>query len=139
MNTPKTHNGGLFNLNTPMGSEMDGELKREMSLQMLENGTCLRFHFIQAPGTSRRWCDTKSLVSSGLVDWRVDNDDVAPSQCSRLVSALTCVAGNGGVRSSGFKPKGARSVRGPQVGRRPVGERKWTPDDASLDWVPGDG
>jgi hypothetical protein len=32
--------------------------------------------------------------------------DVAPGQCSRPVSALTCVAGNGGVRSSGFKLKG---------------------------------
>ena len=63
-------------------------------------------------------------MSSGLVDWRVGNDDVAWSQCSRLVSALTCVAGNGGVRSSGFKPKGARSVRGAELRRRPVGERK---------------
>jgi hypothetical protein len=64
-------------------------------------------------------------VSSGLVVWRVGVvDDVAPSQCSRLVSALTCVAGNGGVRSSGFKPKGSRSIRGLQVRRRPTGERK---------------
>jgi|SRR5450756_805608 len=64
---------------------------------------------------SGRWCDTKSLVSTGLVDWRVGGDGVAPSQCSRPVSALTCVAGNGGVRRSGFKFEGARSTRGPQV------------------------
>lgn len=38
------------------------------------------------------------------VEWRVG--DVAPGQCSRLVSALTCAAGNDGGRSSGFKPKG---------------------------------
>src|SRR5665647_3013641 len=29
---------------------------------------------------STRGCDTKSLVLSGLVDWRVGSDDVAPSQ-----------------------------------------------------------
>ncbi len=73
-------------------------------------------------GASDKWCDTKSLVLSGLVDggrqrWR------SPELVFRLVSALTCVAGNGGVRSSGFKPKGARSIRGPQVRRRPMGER----------------
>ena len=68
------------------------------------------------------WCDTMSLVASGLAGWRADEvGDVAPGQCSRPVSALTCVAGNGGVRSSGFKPKGSRSIRGPQVRRRPDG------------------
>ena len=58
-------------------------------------------------------CDTKSLVASGLAGWRADDvGDVAPGQCSRPVSALTCVAGNGGVRSSEFKPKGSCSIRG---------------------------
>src|SRR6266566_6820601 len=53
------------------------------------------------------WCDTRSLVASGLVVWRADHvGDVAPGQCSRPVSALTCVAGNGGVRSSGFEAQG---------------------------------
>jgi len=37
------------------------------------------------------------------------------------VPALTCVAGNGGVRSSGFKPKDSRPVRGSQVRGRPDG------------------
>jgi hypothetical protein len=68
------------------------------------------------------WCDTKSLVASGLAGWRADDvGDVAPGQCSRPVSALTCVAGNGGVRSSEFKPKGSCSIRGPQVRGRPDG------------------
>ena len=72
--------------------------------------------------TPCKWCDTKSLVASGLAGWRADDvGDVAPGQCSRPVSALTCVAGNGGVRSSGFKPKGSRSIRGPQVRGRPDG------------------
>ncbi len=57
--------------------------------------------------TPRKWCDTRSLVASGLVVWRADHvGDVAPGQCSRPVSALTCVAGNGGVRSSGFEAQG---------------------------------
>jgi hypothetical protein len=37
------------------------------------------------------------------------------------VPALTCVASDGGVRSSGFKPKDPRSVRGSQVRGRPDG------------------
>jgi DNA mismatch endonuclease (patch repair protein) len=32
-------NAGWLSLNTPMGPEIDGELKREMSLQMLDNRT----------------------------------------------------------------------------------------------------
>ena len=39
-----------FCLNTPMGSDIDGELKREMSLQMLENRTYLRFHSSKSEG-----------------------------------------------------------------------------------------
>lgn len=47
------------------------------------------------------------LAASGLFRWRIgDDDDVAPDECSTPVPALTCVAGNGGVRSSGFKPAG---------------------------------
>ena len=41
--------GGL-SLNTPMGPEIDGELKREMSLQMLENRTYRRFHSGKSEG-----------------------------------------------------------------------------------------
>src|SRR5690242_5301716 len=69
-----------------------------------------------AERTPRKWCDTKSLVASGHAGWRADEvGDIATGQCSRPVSALMCVAGNGGVRSAGFKPKGSRSIRGPQV------------------------
>ena len=68
------------------------------------------------------WCDAKSLVASGLIVWRTGGSGgVAPDQCSRSVSALACVAGNCGVRSSGFKPKGSRSIREPQVRGRPDG------------------
>ena len=52
--------------------------------------------------TPRKWCDTMSLVASGLAGWRADEvGDVAPGQCSRPVSALTCVAGNGGEDRTG--------------------------------------
>jgi hypothetical protein len=44
-----------------------------------------------------------------------DVDCVVPGQYSRPVPTRTCVAGDGGVRSSGEKPKGPRSIRGPQV------------------------
>jgi hypothetical protein len=37
------------------------------------------------------------------------------------VPTLTCAAGNCGVRSSEEKPKGARSIRGPQARGRPDG------------------
>lgn len=39
-----------LSLNTPMGPEIDGELKREMSLQMLENRTYRRFHSGKSEG-----------------------------------------------------------------------------------------
>jgi hypothetical protein len=58
---------------------------------------------------------------SGLVVEAGDVRDVAPGECSMPVSARTCVAGNGGVRSSGFKPKGRCSIRWSQVRRRPDG------------------
>ena len=37
------------------------------------------------------------------------------------VPALTCVAGNGGVRSSEFMPEGSRSIRELQARGRPDG------------------
>src|SRR5436190_20419818 len=78
------------------------------------------------------WCDTKSLVASGLAGWRADEvGDVAPGQCSRPVSALTCIAGNGGGRSSGFKPKGSPLHPGAtgegKTGRVNVSEPLMTP------------
>jgi len=50
-----------------------------------------------------------------------DVDCVVPGQCSRPVPTRTCVAGDGGVRSSGEKPKGPRSIRGLQARGRPDG------------------
>jgi hypothetical protein len=59
---------------------------------------------------------------SGYTDWRFDGcRRCSPGQCPRPVPALTCVAGNGGVRSSEKKPKGFRSVRKPQARGRPDG------------------
>src|SRR5215212_6588799 len=58
--------------------------------------------------TGQKMCDARPHVASELVDWRTDDvGDVAPGPCSRPVPALTCVAGNRGVRSSGKKPKQA--------------------------------
>ena len=53
---------------------------------------------------------------SESVDWRsADVDDVTSGQCSRPVPTVTCVAGNGWVRSSRGKPKGPCPVQGLQV------------------------
>ena len=68
----------------------------------------------------------ESHVASEFVDWRADDDvgDVAPGQCSGPVPALTCVAGNCGVRSSGKKPKRSRSIRERRRGEDRTGERE---------------
>jgi hypothetical protein len=64
-------------------------------------------------------------------------DDVAPGKCSRPVSALTCVAGNGGVRSSWNKPTGSVPsgvTGGAKAGRVSASEpnRLMTPPAPSL-------
>jgi hypothetical protein len=76
--------------------------------------------------TGQKMCDTRSHGASEFVDWRADDDvgDVAPGQCSRPVPALTCVAGNCGVRSSGKKPKRSRSIRERRRGEDRTGERE---------------
>ena len=67
-------------------------------------------------------CDTRSHKLSGSTERRsADAEGVIPGQCPRPVPALTCAAGNGGVRSSEKTPKGPRSVRGPQARGRPDG------------------
>jgi hypothetical protein len=61
-------------------------------------------------------CDVRSHVVSESVEWRsADVDGVTSGQCSRPVPTVTCVAGNGWVRSSRGKLKGSRPVRGLQV------------------------
>ena len=55
------------------------------------------------------------------VGMRDDVGGVAPGQCSRPVPALTCVAGNCGVRSSGKKPKRVPFHPGAQARGRPDG------------------
>ena len=46
-------------------------------------------------------CDTRSHYASELADWRAgDVGRVVPGACSRPGPALSCAAGNGGVRSS---------------------------------------
>src|SRR5271169_6586292 len=91
--------------------------------------------------TGLRMCDTRSHVASELAGWRADDDvgGVASGQCSRPVPALTCAAGNCGVRSSGKKPKRSRSIRERRRGEDRTGEREWTPADASLPRAPADG
>jgi hypothetical protein len=58
-------------------------------------------------GAPVKWCDTRSLASSGRVYRRIGgHDDVARSECSMPLPAPACAAGNDGVRSPGFNPKG---------------------------------
>ena len=62
-----------LSLNTPMGPEIDGELKREMSLQMLENRTYLRFHSSKSEGhpaggaTRSRLCRVGSSIGGSVM------------------------------------------------------------------------
>ena len=52
--------------------------------------------------------DTPTHALSSFVDGRgsrLEVEDVTPGQCSRPVPALTCVASNGWVRSSGRSPR----------------------------------
>ena len=52
-------------------------------------------------------CDMRSHVVSESVEWRsADVDGVTSGQCSRPVPTVTCVAGNGWVRSSRENPRG---------------------------------
>jgi len=62
---------------------------------------------IMAHTFAEKRCDTMFHVLSEYVDWRsgVDARDVTPGQCPRLVPALTCVASNRRVRSSGKSPR----------------------------------
>ena len=72
--------------------------------------------------TGRRPCDTRSHVASELAGWRADDvGGIASGQCSGSVPALTCVAGNCGVRSSGKKPKRVPFHPGAQARGRPDG------------------
>jgi len=51
-------------------------------------------------------CDMRVHVVSESVDWRsADVDDVTSGQCPRPVPTVTCVAGNGRVRSSWESPR----------------------------------
>jgi hypothetical protein len=52
---------------------------------------------------------------------------VIPARARWPVSSLTCPAGNCGVRSSRFKPKGPRSFRGLRVRRRAGGRTRVNP------------
>jgi hypothetical protein len=57
-------------------------------------------------------CDTRSHLARGLADWRADYvGRVVPGACSRPGPALSCAAGNGGVRSTGESPRVSRPIR----------------------------
>lgn len=78
-----------------------------------------------AASTGPRTCDTRSHGASELAGWRADDvGGIASGQCSRPVPALTCAAGNCGVRSSGKKPKRSRSIRERRRGEDRTGERE---------------
>jgi hypothetical protein len=58
-------------------------------------------------------CDTRSHLASELADWRADYvGRVVTGACSRPGPALSCAAGNGGVRSTGESPRASRPIRG---------------------------
>jgi hypothetical protein len=58
-------------------------------------------------------CDTRSHYASELADWRADDvGSVVPGACSRPGPALSCAAGNGGVREHWGKPEGLPSHPG---------------------------
>ena len=70
------------------------------------------------PGGMRNACDMRSHVVSESVDWRsTDVDSVTSGQCSRPVPTVTCVAGDGWVRSS-------RESQGPLLRPGVTGEGK---------------
>ena len=70
-------------------------------------------------------CDTRSHVVSGLlIGGPTDVDDVAPGQCSMTCPRSTCVAGNGGVRSSGESPRAPVPSGGHRRGEDRTGERE---------------
>ena len=57
-------------------------------------------------------CDTRSHYASELADWRAGYvGRVVPGACSRPGLALSCAAGNGGVRSTGENPRASRPIR----------------------------
>ena len=90
-------------------------------------------------------CDTRLHVASECADWRADDvGGVVPGQCSRPVPALTCVAGNCGVRSSGKKPKRVPFHPGAQARGRPDGRTSSEPplmprypEPREMGWRPG--
>ena len=58
-------------------------------------------------------CDTRSHYASELADWRTGYvGRVVRGACSRPGPALSCAAGNGGVRSTGISPRASRPIRG---------------------------
>src|ERR1019366_4511381 len=88
--------------------------------------------------TGLRMCDTRLHGASECADWRADDvGGVVPGQCSRPVPALTCVAGNCGVRSSGKKPKRVPFHPGAQARGRPDGRTKGTPPEFPVPHSPG--
>src|SRR5215813_11029860 len=57
-------------------------------------------------------CDTRSHLARELADWRAGYvGRVVPGACSRPGPALSCAAGNGGVRSTGESPRICRPIR----------------------------
>ena len=68
-----------------------------------------------APRVNARFCrcDTRSHLARELADWRAGYvGRVVPGACSRPGPALSCAAGNGGVRSTGESPRASRPIRG---------------------------
>jgi hypothetical protein len=58
-------------------------------------------------------CDTRSHLASELADWRAGYvGRVVTGACSRPGPALSCAAGNGGVRSTGESPRASRPILG---------------------------
>jgi hypothetical protein len=75
---------------------------------------CSIYLYIVRLGLNVRFCrcDTRSHYASELADWRIGYvGRVVPGACSRPGPALSCAAGNGGVRSTGESPRASRPIR----------------------------
>src|SRR5260370_14454418 len=69
-------------------------------------GKVARWLDIRRPEGMRNACDMRSHVRSESVEWRLAHaGDVTSGQCLGPVPAMTCVAGNGRVRSSWESPR----------------------------------
>jgi hypothetical protein len=83
-----------------------------------------------APRVNARFCrcDTRSHLARELADWRAGYAGrVVPGACSMPGPALSCAAGNSGVRSTGERPRALVPSGGHRLGAGRTGESREPP------------